>query len=89
MPGKRVVCGKQGASSVNADFSTQVQRMKALGFNAVKLPFSFKTLLGTGAPPKVPLKCTTATAAQIQVPFLSANLIESGDRHLLGRKSSN
>ena len=67
-PDERAVCGTQGASSVSADFSTQVQRMKALGFNAVKLPFSFKTLLGTGAPPKVPLKCTTATAAQIQVP---------------------
>ncbi|BDA48966.1 probable major extracellular endoglucanase at N-terminal half [Coccomyxa sp. Obi] len=56
----------QGSSSVSADFSTQVQRMKALGFNAVKLPFSFTTLLGGADTPKVPFNCSTATVAQLQ-----------------------
>ncbi|EIE18857.1 hypothetical protein COCSUDRAFT_59785 [Coccomyxa subellipsoidea C-169] len=60
----------KGASSVSADFSTQVQRMKSLGFNAVKLPFSFKTLLGTAPTPKYPLKCISTTAAQLQASVL-------------------
>lgn len=71
----------QGSSSVSADFSTQVQRMKALGFNTVKLPFSFNTLLGGADTPNVPFKCSTATAAQIQVP--SPQQLGSLQMHML------
>ena len=56
----------QGDSSATADFSTQVTRLRALGFNAVKLPFSFAPLLGDALAP-VSTACTTSTDDQIQV----------------------
>ena len=56
----------QGSSSITADFSTQVTRIRALSFNAVKLPFAFSQLLGSALAP-VSTACTTATAAQLQV----------------------
>lgn len=56
----------QGTSSTTADFSTQVVRIRALGFNAVKLPFSFSQLLGAALAP-VSTTCTTTTDAQLQV----------------------
>jgi len=56
----------QGTSSTTADFSTHIVRIRALGFNAVKLPFSFSQLLGTALAP-VSTACTTATDAQLQV----------------------
>lgn len=41
-------CFRSGRSSLTKDFGTQVYRMQLLGFNAVRLPFSFKdfALLG-------------------------------------------
>lgn len=56
----------QGGSAISADFATQAQRLRALGFNAVKLPFSFATLLNaTGE--SAPAACAAATAAELQV----------------------
>lgn len=76
-------CGAcvQGSSSITADFSTQVQRLKALGFNAVKLPFSFKTLLSSAAASAVPTTCATATPAQLQV-IRSLSLLPASFPHL-------
>ena len=55
----------QGSGAVSADFATQAQRLRALGFNAVKLPFSFATLLNaTGA--SAPAACAAASAEQLQ-----------------------
>ena len=55
----------QGSSAISADFATQAQRLRALGFNAVKLPFSFATLLNaTGA--GATTVCAAATADQLQ-----------------------
>ena len=66
-----LACGiVQGDSSVTADFSTQVVRIRALGFNAVKLPFSAGTLLGS-AVSALSTACTTASDAQVQVPLLA------------------
>jgi NhaP-type Na+/H+ or K+/H+ antiporter len=56
----------QGDGSATADFSMQVTRLRALGFNAVKLPFSFAALLGATLAP-VSTACTTSTAGNIQV----------------------
>ena len=36
----------QGTNSITLDFATIVYRTQLLGFNAVRLPFSFKTLYG-------------------------------------------
>jgi hypothetical protein len=43
-----------------------VTRLRALGFNAVKLPFSFAPLLGAALAP-VSTACTTSSDDQIQV----------------------
>ena len=51
---------------MTADFSGQVVRLRALGFNAVKLPFSFSALLGSTLS-TISTACTTATDAQVQV----------------------
>ena len=61
----------QGNSSVTADFSGQVVRLRALGFNAVKLPFSFGALLGS-AVSTISTACATATDAQVQVSSMSS-----------------
>ena len=37
-----------GSSSLTQDFKTVVWRMRLLGFNAVRLPFSFEVCLGHG-----------------------------------------
>lgn len=68
-------CVVQGSDSATADFSTQVTRIRALGFNAVKLPFSFSTLLGAALAP-VSTACTTATPAQLQVSTYTAPILQ-------------
>ena len=42
--GATMVDGLWGSDALSADFATVVQRQKLLGFNAVRLPFSFKDL---------------------------------------------
>lgn len=56
----------QGANSISQDFATQVQRIIALGFNSVELPFSFKALLG-GSPDPIPTACRDASFALLMV----------------------
>ena len=48
------------------DFATQVQRIIALGFNTVKVPFSFNDLYGL-VPNNYTEPCTQVTAQQLQV----------------------
>ena len=48
------------------DFATQVQRIIALGFNTVKIPFSFNDLYGL-VPNNYTETCTQVTAQQLQV----------------------
>ncbi len=54
-----------GPNSISFDFATVVYRMQLLGFNAVRLPFSFKDLFGL-APRNYAQNCTIANQAQIQ-----------------------
>lgn len=56
----------QGDNTVFGDFATQVQKLVALGFNTVKLPFAFP-ILNNAAPGNVSTACTTSTARTIQV----------------------
>jgi hypothetical protein len=55
----------QSSNSIAFDFATIVYRMQLLGFNAVRLPFSFKDLF-TAAPKNYSASCTLATSSQIQ-----------------------
>ena len=56
----------QGNSTVQSDFATAVQQIIALGFNTVKLPFSFPNLL-TSAPDPVSQKCSESSDDAIKV----------------------
>ncbi|DBA92448.1 TPA: hypothetical protein ACH3X1_002682 [Trebouxia sp. C0004] len=62
---------RQGSDSQTLDFATVVLRMKALGFNTIKLPFCFNTLLASSVP-SYTQSCTIASTAT-----LMGNLEES------------
>ena len=51
------------------DLATQVQRIIALGFNTIKIPFSFNDLYGL-IPNNFTGDCEPLTAAQLQVSCL-------------------
>ena len=53
------------ASSFSQDFQTQVQRILSLGFNMVKIPFSFNDLVGL-QPQSFLTNCTLPTREQLQ-----------------------
>ena len=53
-----------GYDSQTQDFATVVVRMKALGFNTIKLPFSFATL-AAGSTRPFPSSCSLASSATI------------------------
>lgn len=59
------VCA-QGNSTANSDFTSAVQQIVALGFNTVKLPFSFSNLLMQPADP-VSQGCTATSKQGLQV----------------------
>lgn len=62
--GDTMVDGLWGSNQLSSDFATVVQRQKLLGFNAVRLPFSFKDL--QAAPRSFLVQyCNMATADQI------------------------
>lgn len=63
--GQTMVDGLWGGSALNTDFSTVAYRMKLLGFNAVRLPFSFKDLNNLN-PRNFSNQCQKATLEQIQ-----------------------
>lgn len=64
-PGTGMVEGLyQGSDSQTLDFATVVLRMKALGFNTIKLPFCFGTLLASSVPSYTE-SCTVASTATI------------------------
>ena len=58
-----MACGKK-ARPLAADFATVVYRQQLLGFNAVRLPFSFQDLL-TLKPQNFVQSCTPPTAKQV------------------------
>lgn len=68
---------RQGSDSQTLDFATVVLRMKALGFNTIKLPFCFNTLLASSVP-SYTQSCTVASTAT-----LMGNLEESSKGRLL------
>jgi hypothetical protein len=54
-----------GPDSLSFDFATVVYRMELLGFNAIRLPFSFKDLYNL-PPRNYAQQCTVVTLSQIQ-----------------------
>ena len=66
----------QGDESISVDFATQLQRIIALGFNTVELPFSFKGLQG-GSPSKIPTNCVITPYEQILVPLPLSSALQN------------
>ena len=64
----------QGATTADSDFASAVQQIIALGFNTVKLPFSFTELLSTAAAP-VAQQCTATSAEALQVILQRSSLL--------------
>ena len=60
----------QGGTTLSGDFAVGVQKLIALGFNTVKLPFSFN-ILTTAQPANVTSACSAANATALQVASLS------------------
>ena len=60
-------------SSFSQDFQVQVQRILALGFNMVKIPFSFNDLASL-QPESFLLNCTLPTTAQVQASVTEPNV---------------
>ena len=58
---------RQGRSAATSDLNAHATRLLALGFNAVRLPFSFARLLDAAAPAPVVSTCTAASPMQLQV----------------------
>ena len=56
--------GLWGSDPIGSDFQTIVWRQKLLGFNAVRLPFSFKSFAGT--PQATAKPCDLNVAAQVK-----------------------
>ena len=56
----------QGGTTLSGDFAVGVQKLLALGFNTVKLPFSF-SILTTAQPANVTSACQASNATAIQV----------------------
>lgn len=54
----------EAGSSITGDFATVVYRLKLLGFNAVRLPFSFKNLYG-GTPTSFTQACPTDSVSSV------------------------
>ena len=65
-PGGSMVDGLwEGSSSITLDFPSIVSRFQLLGFNAVRLPFSFANLYGTTQPQSFTQSCSTDTQGTI------------------------
>lgn len=54
-----------GSSSISQDFATVVYRQQLLGFNTVRLPFSFQNLFGGASPQSWTQPCSTDTTSTI------------------------
>ena len=61
--GAAMVQGSWTGDAITSDFATVVRRMRALGINAVRLPFSFGVLNQTTRPASLLHTCTEATDA--------------------------
>jgi hypothetical protein len=60
-----------GTDSLTLDFATVVYRLQLLGFNAVRLPFSFADLYDT------PPKSQTRSCPQARAPLVPARCAEA------------
>ncbi|DBB04409.1 TPA: hypothetical protein ACH3X1_012892 [Trebouxia sp. C0004] len=69
------------ASSFSQDFQTQVQRILSLGFNTVKIPFSFNDLSGL-QPLDFVINCTLPTTAQLQSSVSNPNVTSPPGRSI-------
>ena len=69
------------ASSFSQDFQTQVQRILSLGFNMVKIPFSFNDLSGL-QPLDFVVNCTLPTTAQLQSSVTNPNVTSPPGRSI-------
>lgn len=68
-----------GPNSIAFDFATVVYRMELLGFNAIRLPFSFQDLFNL-APKNYAQGCTIATQSQIQASVTNPSVpVPAGD----------
>lgn len=67
-----------GPDSISFDFATVVHRLQLLGFNAVRLPFSFKDLYGTN-PRNYAQQCKVASLSDIQASVTNPS-INPGDK---------
>ena len=68
-------------SSFSQDFQTQVQRILSLGFNMVKIPFSFSDLSGL-QPKDFVINCTLPTTAQLQGSVTNPNVTSPPGRSI-------
>ena len=62
-------------TQASSDLSTVVQRMTNLGFNAIRIPFAFKTLILPGAP--LVTNCSTTTPDELRDSLTSPYYIPS------------
>lgn len=69
--------------SMTVDFATVVYRLKLLGFNSVRLPFSFENLLGGISPKSFTQSCNTLTQAAIVTATTDPSLTPTGQPPLL------
>jgi len=69
------------ASSFSQDFQTQVQRILSLGFNMVKIPFSFNDLSGL-QPLDFIINCTLPTTAQLKSSVTNPNVTSPPGRSI-------
>lgn len=63
----------QGRASISVDIATQLQRIVALGFNTIELPFSFKALAGAAS--VAPTQCTLTRYQQLLVSHLGSEIL--------------
>lgn len=56
----------QGNSSISVDVATQIQRILALGFNTIELPFSFNSLYA-GVPSTIQETCNLTSYGAMKV----------------------
>jgi aryl-phospho-beta-D-glucosidase BglC (GH1 family) len=75
--GTTMVDGLWGGPGIISDFATVVQRQKLLGFNAVRLPFSFHDLHGL-APKNFAQTCTMPTDADVARSVLAPGKVLPG-----------
>jgi aryl-phospho-beta-D-glucosidase BglC (GH1 family) len=73
-----MVHGLWPPDALSSDFATVVQRQRALGFNAVRLPFSFEVLFNVTPPGDFVHNCTLPTALKLTASVTPPDKVASG-----------